>query len=91
MNTKWNKEDDLNLALKVKEYGFKWEFLKTFFPNRSPNSIRLHYQQNKDQLSDLNQLEANIKDKIKADDEKIQTIINKKIKYNEKNRTIKAF
>lgn len=91
MSTKWSKEEELKLAQKVKQYGHQWEFLKTFFPNRSPNSIRQHYQQNKDQISDLNQLETDIEETKESDDIKIQHILNKKIKYNEKIEQLKPF
>lgn len=91
MSTKWSKEEELKLAQKVKQYDHQWEFLKTFFSNRSPNSIRQHYQQNKDQISDLNQLETDIEETKESDDIKIQHILNKKIKYNKKIEQLKPF
>lgn len=36
----WSDEEDKLLVEKYIKHGHKWSFLKTFFPNRTPNDIK---------------------------------------------------
>lgn len=83
--SEWTSEEDLELIKKVKEYGSKWHKIINFFPNRSINGIRHHYTVLQKSVNfDINAIQI-------TDDDKIQGILKKKIKFSEKISQLNQF
>ena len=39
----WTKKKDDELNQKVEDFGTKWTKISTFFPGKSPSSLKMHY------------------------------------------------